>query len=240
MADTLQWKGATPVSTVFDDVYFSAEDGLAESTHVFLEGNNLPQRLQNQTAPMTVYEMGFGTGLNFLNIFRLWNVSGRKEVLNFVSCEKYPLKFADMEKSLQVWTSLTAEVQPFLQEYPKGTAGDALGEGWHQFEIVEGLNLHLFIGNGVDMLQAAPAQGRVAGFGLADAWFLDGFAPAKNPDMWTTEVFEHMAKLSKPGTTFATFTAAGFVRRGLAGVGFNIQKVRGFGRKRDMTIGIIG
>lgn len=228
MADLI-WKGATPVSTQFDDVYFSAEDGLAESTYVFLEGNNLPERLQNQQTPLTIYELGFGTGLNFLVLFQLWNKSDRKNAINFVSVEKYPLGFADMEKSLRVWQGVEAEVDAFLEKYPRNT----LQEGWYHIEIVEGLTLSLFIGEGLDMLKTAKAEGLKP----ADAWFLDGFAPSKNPDMWTPEVFENMAKLSMAGTTFATFTAAGFVRRGLQDVGFEVRKVKGFGRKRDMTVG---
>lgn len=229
MAETLQWKGNTPVSTQFDDVYFSAEDGLAESTHVFLEGNNLPQRFATQTDPLTVYELGFGTGLNFLNIFHLWNVNQRKFALNFVSVEKYPLNFADMENSLQVWADVADEASAFLEKYPRG----ALTKGWHHFEIVKGLTLSLFVGEGAEMLQTAPNEG----LPMADAWFLDGFAPAKNPEMWSATIFENMAKLSHPNTTFATFTAAGFVRRGLQDAGFEVRKVKGFGRKRDMTVG---
>jgi tRNA 5-methylaminomethyl-2-thiouridine biosynthesis bifunctional protein len=225
----LEWKGKTPVSTQFDDVYFSAEDGLAESTHVFLTSNNLPERFKQQTTPFTIYELGFGTGLNFLNVFRLWKEYPNKFPLNFVSCEKYPLNIADMERSLQVWPELKTEIEPFLQKYAELN----LAEGWHILEIVEGLTLSLYVGDGTTMLKTAPQQ-RLE---MADAWFLDGFAPAKNPEMWTAEVFEHMAKLSKDGTTFATFTAAGTVRRGLQDVGFDVRKVKGFGRKRDMTVG---
>lgn len=227
--NNLIWKGKTPISTQFDDVYFSAENGLAESTHVFLDGNNLPERLKTQKMPFTIYEMGFGTGLNFLNIFRLWNSTNQKSPLNFVSCEKYPLKIADVEKSLQFWPELRAEVEPFLQKYPQ----KPLGEGWHHFEIVKDLRLSLFVGDGVAMLKGAAGEG----LQKADAWFLDGFAPAKNPEMWSTEVFEAMAALSQENATFATFTAAGFVRRGLQEVGFEVQKIKGFGRKRDMTVG---
>lgn len=231
MVDTLQWKGQTPVSTQFDDVYFSAEDGLAESTYVFLEGNNLPQRLKNQTEPFTVYELGFGTGLNFLNILRMWNGIGGGFALNFISVEKYPLKFTDVEKSLAVWPELAPEIESFLQKYPRTEPE----KGWHHFDIAENVRLSLFVGEGEEMLKTAVAEG----LPNADAWFLDGFAPSKNPDMWSSQVFENMAKLSKEGTTFATFTAAGFVRRGLQGVGFTVRKVKGFGRKRDMTVGTL-
>jgi len=229
MVDLLQWKGQTPVSTQFDDVYFSAENGLAESTYVFIEGNNLPERFKRQTDPFVLYEMGFGTGLNFLNIFRLWKCFQNKFPLNFVSCEKYPLKITDMENALGVWPELQAEVEPFLQKYP----AEKLGEGWHHLEIVAGLTLNLFVGEGLTMLKTAATEGLKP----ADGWFLDGFSPAKNPDMWSVDIFDAMAKLSKPHTTFATFTAAGFVRRGLQDVGFEVQKVKGFGCKRDMTVG---
>ena len=226
---TLEWRDKTPVSTAFDDVYFSAENGLDESTHVFLVGNNLPERFKSLTQPFTILETGFGTGLNFLNVLRLWNNSSPKGQLNFISCEKYPLNIAEMVKSLQVWPELNAEVKLLLASYRNIKSF----KGWQRLEVTKGVALHLFFGDVVEMFESLDS----AGFVTVQAYFLDGFAPAKNPDMWTSEVFENMAKRSADGTTFATFTAAGFVRRGLEAAGFTVQKVKGYGRKRDMTVG---
>lgn len=229
----LTWKGATPVSTQFDDVYFSADDGLAESRYVFLESNHLPQRFEQKPQNFTVYELGFGTGLNFLNVLRLWNELGFEFPLNFISVEKYPLKFADMEKSLRVWPVIAPEVASLLEKYKEIEEKYGFSAGWHHLEVAPKIRLSLFIGDATDMLTTAASEG----LSRADAWFLDGFAPAKNPDMWDATIFENMAKLSQEGTTFATFTAAGAVRRGLQDAGFSVQKVKGFGRKRDMTVG---
>ncbi|MBI1301278.1 MAG: tRNA (5-methylaminomethyl-2-thiouridine)(34)-methyltransferase MnmD [Alphaproteobacteria bacterium] len=203
-----------PRSEQFDDVYFSVEDGLAETRHVFLDGNNLPQAWQGKEH-FTICETGFGTGLNFLAVLKLLKDNPVK--LHYISIEKYPLSKEEIQSYLSVWEELSEELDMMLSVYPDGgQVGDVT------------LELHF-----ADVNKTMPRLDQEV-----DCWFLDGFKPSSNPDMWTDNVFQNMARLSKKGSTFATFTSAGFVRRGLQDVGFDVRKVPGFGRKREMCVGI--
>lgn len=221
-------KGA-PRSKEFDDVYFSALDGLAETRHVFLKGNDLPARFAERSE-FTICETGFGTGLNFLAVWAEWRACKargtleKNHALRFVSYEKYPLKREEIERFLDPWWSeFEALKAPYLSQYPQQLCGTA------QLSLPENVELVLIF---EDVNSALPAQEYAV-----DAWFLDGFKPSSNPDMWSDTVFAQMARLSNQGATFATFTAAGFVKRGLVASGFAVEKVRGFGRKREMLIG---
>lgn len=216
-------KGA-PRSHEFDDVYFSADDGLAESEHVFLDGNHLPRAWMGQEH-FTICETGFGTGLNFLAAWRRFEeTTAPHQKLDFVSFEKFPLDAEEIAVHLQPWAAFfEGYLGRLVDLYPP------LVPGFHRISLSNRVTLTLIFD---DVNAAIPqVQARV------DAWFLDGFKPSTNPDMWSDVVFEHMARLSVPGTRIATFTAAGHVRRGLGSVGFEVSKVAGFGRKRDMTVG---
>ena len=202
-----------PRSQQFDDVYFSVQDGLAETRHVFLAGNGLPGLWEGRES-FCVCETGFGTGLNFLALLKMWREDeNRPAALHYISFEKYPLSSEDIERYLSLWEALSEELKMFL--------GD---------DLPEGVSLELIIGDVNEEMPKLAAQ--------VDCWFLDGFKPSSNPDMWSETVFENMARLSAPGARFATFTAAGFVRRGLQAAGFEVRKVPGFGRKKEMSVGV--
>ncbi len=225
----------TPVSNVFDDVYFSNESGLDETLFVFLHNNQLPERWHFLPKRcFHVIETGFGTGLNFLvcwqafRQFRAANPAAVCQQLHFSTFEKFPLTLDDLTQALTAWPSLAPLVTELLAQYPRPFAG------CHRLQFDQGaVTLDLWLGDIKDNLPALPLQN------TADAWFLDGFAPSKNPDMWQESLFSGMARLSGPGTTVATFTSAGMVRRGLQSAGFEVKKVKGFGRKREMAVGVI-
>jgi len=218
------WKDAqTPLSQRFDDVYFSAVDGLAESRYVFVEGCGVPA-LMTQQDHVCIGETGFGTGLNFLLTWQAWALAGKSCRLHFISVEGFPLGLEDLAKAHETFEDLAPYAAQLQAHYPPAQAG------FHHL-VFEGGRVHLTLlfGLAADMLPQV--DGRV------DAWYLDGFAPAKNPDMWHPTVFEQMARLSRQGSVVSTFTAAGFVKRGLRDVGFEMTKRKGFGRKRDSLIG---
>ena len=212
-------------SDKFDDVYFSIDDGMAETHHVFLEGNNLPDAWTDN-GDFTIAETGFGTGLNFLCAWKLFNETATPEQrLHFISVEKYPLSRAQIAEALNPWYSeLGNYIDHYLSLYPLRIPGP------HIIRVSNNITLTLWFGDINDTMPEWSGQ--------VDAWFLDGFTPAKNPEMWSEAVFKNMARLSHKKTTFATFTAAGFVKRGLESVGFNVEKTKGFGFKRDMMRGI--
>ncbi|MGX6646661.1 tRNA (5-methylaminomethyl-2-thiouridine)(34)-methyltransferase MnmD [Maricaulaceae bacterium MS644] len=215
----LDWRGADPVAREADDVYFSAVDGLAEARAVFVAGAGFPQRFSRDLT--VVGELGFGTGLNFLALwqaFRAHAAPGAR--LHLVSVEGYPLSRADAARALSAFVELEPLSTALLARWPSPH------KGAHRLVFEDGrVTLTVFH----DTVDAALSQMDFA----ADAWFLDGFAPAKNPDMWTPALFCELARLSKPGAPAATFTVAGAVRRGLADAGFAVEKKPGFGRKRE-------
>ncbi|MEQ8403978.1 MAG: tRNA (5-methylaminomethyl-2-thiouridine)(34)-methyltransferase MnmD [Oceanicaulis sp.] len=215
----LSWRGEDPVATAADDVYFSAVDGLAESRAVFLAGAGFPERFSKGVT--VVGELGFGTGLNFLALwdsFREHAAPGAR--LHVVSVEGFPLRREDARRALAAFPELADLSAALLSAWPSPHTGP------HR-RVFEGGRVTLTVFH--DEADAALAQMDFA----ADAWFLDGFAPAKNPDMWTAALFGQIARLSKPGAPAATFTVAGIVRRGLAEAGFAVAKKPGFGRKRE-------
>ncbi|WP_105264917.1 bifunctional tRNA (5-methylaminomethyl-2-thiouridine)(34)-methyltransferase MnmD/FAD-dependent 5-carboxymethylaminomethyl-2-thiouridine(34) oxidoreductase MnmC [Pseudoalteromonas sp. T1lg76] len=219
----------TPVADAFDDVYFSNEDGLAESDFVFYQHNQIDERLKSHPRKhFVIAETGFGTGLNFLNAWQRFTQCADKkaERLHFISFEKFPIRKVDLSKALNNWPQLSQYAEQLLAQYP-----DAL-PGCHRLHFGK-VTLDLWIGDVKDSL----AQLNYGSAGLVDAWFLDGFAPSKNPDMWQQSLFDAMAHLGREQATFATFTAAGFVRRGLKDAGFEVKKVKGYGRKREMIVG---
>lgn len=222
----LNWKDEQPFSTQYQDIYFSTENGLEETQFVFLAQNDLKARFSTFNGDgFTVVETGFGTGLNFLSTWQLWvECEPKNGCLNFVSTEKYPLTIDDLTKALAYWPTLASYSRQLIAQY------QWLTPGFHQLSFADGtVTLTLLIGDVAETLPQLKAH--------VDAWFLDGFAPAKNPEMWSTALFQQMAKLSHHGTTFSTFTSAGDVRRSLQTVGFVVEKTPGFGRKREMLKG---
>lgn len=210
-------------SEIFDDIYFSPEDGLAETRHVFLKNNDLPQSWAGKTR-FTIAETGFGTGLNFLAAWTLFDDTAEPgAVLDYISFEKYPLAATPIAQSLHHWSAaFGGRLEQFIARYPLRIPG------WHRVDFGR-VRLTLVFD---DINEALPRIVCPAG---VDCWFLDGFAPAKNPQMWTDLLFDQMARLSNAGAHVATFTAAGIVKRGLSQAGFTVEKKTGYGRKREMV-----
>lgn len=214
----------TPHSDHFDDIYFAAEGGLEESRYVFLEQNHLPQSWQNKSQ-FVICETGFGTGLNFLCAWTEFEKTTQPhQHLHYYSFEKYPLSPTEIQKYLAHWsTEFDGRLEKLIADYPLRVGG------WHTINISSRVTITLIFD---DVNRAIPELDTPI-----DCWFLDGHAPAKNPDMWSDLVFQNIGRLSREGTRCATFTAAGIVKRGLGEAGFTVSKARGFGRKRDMIIG---
>lgn len=229
----ISWQDKQPYSTRFNDVYFSSDNGLLETQYVFLKANQLENRWPklNQNT-FTIIETGFGTGLNFLMAVQLWHQCFaanklKHAKLHFISIEKYPLSHSDFARALAAWPILkaisTALIDAYrkidLTQYPQTIT----------LNPYHNIDLTLHIDDVANALTKETHQ--------ADAWFLDGFAPAKNPEMWQASLFTEMAKRSHQATTFATYTSAGVVRRGLSQAGFSVNKQAGFGKKREMLFG---
>ncbi|USE33891.1 bifunctional tRNA (5-methylaminomethyl-2-thiouridine)(34)-methyltransferase MnmD/FAD-dependent 5-carboxymethylaminomethyl-2-thiouridine(34) oxidoreductase MnmC [Endozoicomonas sp. SCSIO W0465] len=228
-ADIL-WENDLPISTRFNDVYFSRASGIAESRHVFLEHNHLPRRFRELKpgTTFTIGETGFGTGLNFLCAWQLFldNAPDNSSLL-FISTEKYPLRQDDLKKALNGFEELKPLASKLISAYQ-------FSEGKIDLRFSDStsgthVSLHILIGDVLDTLPHINKK--------IDAWFLDGFAPAKNPDMWQPQLFHTLKAKSRDGATYATFTAARMVRDGLMEAGFSVTKQPGFGRKRDMIAG---
>ena len=203
----LTWsESGVPISRRFDDPYFSLENGLAETRHVFLSGNDLPARFRDG---FYIAELGFGTGLNFLATVAAWRAANVPGTLHFTSFEAYPMPRAAQLDALAVY--------PDLPTAALDGAGDVV------LTVIEG-----------DARETLPLWD-----GTADAWFLDGFAPSKNPELWDADLLRRVAEHTAPGGTAATYTAAGFVRRRLEAAGFSVTRSPGFGRKRHMTRAVL-
>lgn len=231
----LDWNEAgTPVSSEFGDVYFSNDNGLSETRYVFLQQNRLPERFSHHDSDSFVIgETGFGTGLNFLATMAVFleqaPLSGNGSRLHFISVEKYPLTQADLRKALAAWPELSPLSQDLIDQWPLPVSG------CHRLLFADGrIRLDLWFGDIKEMLPQVPHPAT----GLVDAWYLDGFSPAKNPEMWTQDLFDDLARLARPDATLSTFTCAGFVRRGLIAAGFAMKKVKGHGSKREMLAGV--
>ncbi|HCT73328.1 MULTISPECIES: tRNA (5-methylaminomethyl-2-thiouridine)(34)-methyltransferase MnmD [Psychrobacter] len=235
-----------PVSGEFGDVYFSHADGLAESRHVFLAHNQLPERLAN-LAPkqcFTIAELGFGTGLNFLATWQLWqqlraqNPKLATAKLHFISTEKFPIPLADLTQILALWgqraPELTTLIELLLEAYPPLIAG------CHRLNFFDdNLTVDIWLGDAAESLAKLANNPSSSHAPYVDAWFLDGFAPSCNSTLWADSIFAQMQRLSCPNTTAATYSCAGIVKRALQDCGFQIKKVKGFGRKREMLTAIM-
>jgi tRNA U34 5-methylaminomethyl-2-thiouridine-forming methyltransferase MnmC len=214
----VDWRDGVPVSIRFDDPYFSVHDGLAETAHVFHGGNGLPDRFRDG---FHIAELGFGTGLNLLATAALWQATGQSGTLRYTSFEAFPLGTYDLAKALSHFPGLAALTADFLDQWSKGLREVTL----------PGLHARILAG---DARETLPLWD-----GLADAWFLDGFSPAKNPELWSDALMTQVARHTAPRGTFATYTAAGHVRRALQAAGFQVDRLPGHGRKRHMSAGVL-
>ncbi len=237
---TINWlPGDIPSAQCFDDIYFSRQHGLEETRHVFLQHNQLPQRWQNISTEraFTIAETGFGTGLNFLASWQLWQQIAPDGIrLHYISVEKFPLSKLDLQRALAAWPELAPLSAQLIDHYP------TLVPGLHWLQFQQGnVSLLLIFGDAIENFEALRSSNHPQwcqdNTFTVDAWFLDGFAPAKNPELWNDQLYSLIADLSDTDTTLATFTAVGKVRRGLIAQGFTMEKVKGFGHKREMLKG---
>lgn len=209
-----------PQSSLYGDVYFSSEDGLAETQAVYLAGCGLPGAWAGRRH-FTVAELGFGSGLNIAALLTLWREHGPAGGrLHVFSVEAHPMGAQDARRALERWPRVAPAMETLLAAWPDPTPG------FHRLDL-PGFGA-------VFDLAILPADEALARWdGRADAWFLDGFSPALNPAMWTPELMRAVAARSAPGARAATFTVAGAVRRALAEAGFAVERMPGFGRKRQ-------
>jgi tRNA U34 5-methylaminomethyl-2-thiouridine-forming methyltransferase MnmC len=213
----LDWKdGTIPVARAFDDPYFSFAGGLEEARHVFLAGNGLPDRLSDG---FRIAELGFGTGLNLLTLALAWTGTGRPGRLSYTSFEAFPLPAADMARAVAAFPAAAAIAGPLIA---------AIADGQTRIDLPS-IDLTLILGDARKTLAAWD--------GAADAWFLDGFSPARNPEMWGEALMAEVARHTAASGSFATYTAAGHVRRALAAAGFAVERAPGFAGKRHMSKG---
>jgi tRNA 5-methylaminomethyl-2-thiouridine biosynthesis bifunctional protein len=219
--EPLLWgEDGLPRSALYGDVYFSSDDGLAESRAVFLAGCGLPEAWGGRRQ-FTVAELGFGTGLNIAALLDLWSRERPEGArLSIFSLEAHPIGAEAARRALSRWPELGEPARLLLERWP-GRA-----RGFHRVDLPEF--------NAILDLAVMPAEEALKGWsGKADAWFLDGFSPATNPAMWSEDLMALVAARSAPGARAATFTVAGAVRRSLSAAGFAVEKAPGFGRKRE-------
>jgi len=214
--------GYVPYAIDFDDIYFSGR-GPEETQHVFIDANYLPNRFQSEKK-IVIGEAGFGTGLNFLTTWQSWQKQKRQDgaTLHFLSFEKYPLHPEDMYKAHQAWPELASLAKQLRNNLPANLTG------FHHITLSPDVTLTLYYGDIADGLRALTSTTKI------DVWFLDGFSPNTNQQMWETSLFHLLANHTQKGATASTFTVAGNVRRGLQDAGFTVEKTPGFGRKRHM------
>jgi tRNA U34 5-methylaminomethyl-2-thiouridine-forming methyltransferase MnmC len=213
----IDWiNNSVPVSRKFNDSYYSRDDGVAEANYVFLQGNNLPERFYDG---FQIGELGFGIGLNMLVSLQSFLKSKKKGCLHYTSFEKYPLSKDQLKKALTNFPSLDTKM---------------LMDHWSNKTFTINYNnffLTVIIGDARHTLKNWK--------GKADAWFLDGFSPSKNPQLWGPKLLGDLAKRTEKNGSFSTYSAAGYVRENLMGSGFKVQKVPGYGRKRHMLKGTL-
>ena len=235
----LHWSDQSePYSTLFDDIYFNSNQGVKESQYVFFEGNELERRWFNfPQQTFCIAETGFGSGLNFFNTanqflaFRENSDALPLQRLHFISFEKYPMTTRDLQKTLEQFPQFKALTEQLLRQYPLPIIG------CHRLSFNNGqILLDLWFG---DINEQIDNLSNFNTNHIVDAWYLDGFNPSSNPDMWQSSLFNKMIDYSKPEATLSTFTAAGFVRRGLIASGFEINKRKGYGKKREMLTGVL-
>lgn len=230
-AQTLDWHdGDMPYSQEFGDHFYCREDGRLECGHVFLGGNGLPARWQTiagQDGIFRIGELGFGTGLNFCETWRQWKTERLPGTeLHFHSFELFPMKREEIDRALSRWPQIDAERKALVAAWPE-IDGDTKGE--ITIRVDEQTTLTVHCGPALDGVGQAPVT--------FDAWYLDGFAPSRNPDMWSAELMQLVFDKTTTGGSFATYAAAGFVRRNLVAAGYAVERPPGFAGKREMLRG---
>lgn len=212
-----------PYSRAFDDHFYCRNDGRLECGHVFLAGNDLPRRWQ-RAEPFRIAELGFGTGLNLCETWRQWRATAPDEAsLSFTSFERFPMARGDIDRALAHWPEIDRERTILAEKWSDAPAGRV------EIELEPRMRLTVVCGAALDSLRAEEDP--------FDAWYLDGFAPSRNPDMWSAELMGEVYRLTTPGGRFGTYAAAGFVRRNLLGAGFAVERRPGFAGKREMLCG---
>lgn len=222
----IEWVLGTPRSKLFNDIYHSIESEINESEYVFLEHNNLKQRFIDLKPEnnFIIAETGFGAGINFFSTCRLWNKYATTNAqLHYISIEKYPLSPADLSCIIDKFTEFRDLKNEFIAQYY------LLMPGYHRIFISNNIFLTLIIGNVIEVLPELDFK--------AHAWFLDGFSPDKNHEMWNKDTLKNIARLSTLNTTFAAYTAASQVRQDLIDSGFSVSRDNGYGMKREMLYG---
>ncbi|GHU19766.1 hypothetical protein FACS189475_07560 [Betaproteobacteria bacterium] len=214
----------TPLSEIYGDVYHSAAGGHAQARHVFLAGNGLPARWQERDS-FTLLETGFGLGLNFLATWLVWRNDPRRcRILRFISLEKHPFAAGDLAMAHAVWPEFADLSGLLCARWPMLVAGE------HRIELDDGnVEFRLVLGDAVKTLPLLNDA--------VDAFYLDGFSPAKNPELWSPLICQNLARLARPEATLATWSVAGGVRRALSDAGFIVEKRPGFAEKRQMLTG---
>ena len=211
----LIWHDDVPTNPDFDDAYFTG--GLGEVHHVFLDGNDLPERFRDG---FHIAELGFGTGLNLIAALASFRAAGATGRLHYTGFEAFPMMASDMARALAAFPDVAEHAKAILDWWPERAAPLDLSDLYAEVRI-------------------GPAAETVPRWaGQADAWFLDGFAPARNPGLWSPDLMQAVAECTAPGGTFATYTAAGAVRRALDAAGFDVTRAPGYGRKRHMSRGV--
>ncbi|EEA93998.1 tRNA (5-methylaminomethyl-2-thiouridine)(34)-methyltransferase MnmD [Pseudovibrio sp. JE062] len=219
----LEWDDANvPYASQFGDTYYSKAGGLGETRYVFLQGNKLPERWKSAPS-FTIAELGFGTGLNFLATLELLLSlpEAERTKLTYVSFELYPMDAAEIDKALSQWPELKTLKDKLLAAWNPQP-------GWNPITI-DGVRLLLGVGDAREMLPTLSFP--------VDAWFLDGFNPARNPELWGRDLMLAVGEKTAVGGTFGTYTAAGWVRRNLQTAGFDVERIKGYGTKRQMMVG---
>lgn len=214
----------TPYSEAYGDVYHSASGGPAQARHVFLAGNGLPERWRERER-FVILETGFGLGLNFLATWAAWQADPQAcRRLHFVSIEKHPFTAADLERAHAAWPEFAPLAAELRRHWP------LLVPGVHRLNLAGGrVVLTLVFGDAAEVLRRLDAR--------CDAFYLDGFSPARNPELWSPPLFKAIARLATPGATLATWSVATAVREALAAVEFDLEKRPGFAGKREMLAG---
>ena len=239
----LTWRNGQPYSEMFDDIYYSSDEeqdvsgeyiaGEQEFKHVFFKNNGLPERWQTADK-FTIAELGFGSGLNFLLTVREWlkhleetslSETRKKKCLHYIAIEKYPLSSESISQLLSRYPALNFYIDELFNQYPPAV------EGTHSRHLFDSqVIIHYKF---MDVSTALESER----FNV-DAWYLDGFSPANNKEMWSEKVFLKLAQNSRANATCSTYTAAGFVKRNMQNADFFVKKVKGCGNKREMLTAV--
>lgn len=223
--NALEWReGDMPYSSQFGDHFYCQTDGRLECGHVFLNGNGLPPRWQ-KPGLFRIGELGFGTGLNFCETWRQWQQTAPEGAsLHFTSFELYPMTAQEIDRALSHWPEIDEQRQALVTQWPAERSGTIT------LKLTDRVTLTVVCGKAEELVPQAAEP--------FDAWFLDGFAPSRNPDMWSLELMQAVYNQTKPEGSFATYAAAGFVRRNLQAAGFPVERRPGFAGKREMLCGV--